>query len=271
MEIGTQLLLAVIGFIGGFVGSEVGAGALITLPALLFLGLSPAAAVATNSLSAWLTNAVAAFDYARDKKIQWRIVIPLAPLALLGAIIGSELIIDIDTHTASAIIALLFGFVFLTIFGFARKGTVGMHGGVVRYSNARKLIAGILAFALGVYGGFFTVGVTTLFVMMLAYLLKRDFMQSAADSVMISAVFLLGSLITFSMTGLIDYKLALPLALGSVVGAHIGTKAAERYGNRWLRRLIFVIGFIVIIRLADQYIGNGGSALACSFADMLCK
>jgi uncharacterized membrane protein YfcA len=271
MEIGTQLLLVVIGFIGGFVGSEVGAGALITLPALLFLGLSPAAAVATNSLSAWLTNAVAAFDYARDKKIQWNIVLPLAPLALVGAIIGSELIIEINARTASAIIALLFGFVFLVLFGFARNGTIGMRAGRSRYSNARKLLAGILAFLLGIYGGFFTVGVTTLFVMMLAYLLRKDFVQAAADSVMISAVFLLGSLVTFSMSGLIDYKLALPLALGSVIGAHVGTRAAERFGNKWLRGLMFAIGLVVIIRLADQYIGNGGSALACSLVDILCK
>ena len=39
------LLMSLVGLIGGFVGSQAGAGSLITLPALLFLGLPPALAV----------------------------------------------------------------------------------------------------------------------------------------------------------------------------------------------------------------------------------
>jgi uncharacterized protein len=42
------LLLLLFGFLAAFIDSVVGGGGLISTPALLFLGLPPAAALATN-------------------------------------------------------------------------------------------------------------------------------------------------------------------------------------------------------------------------------
>lgn len=269
MEDAATIILLFAGFAGGFIGSEVGAGALITLPVLLFLGLPPATAIATNVLSAWLINAVAAYDYWRTHKVQQRIVWHLAPIALIGAIVGAELIIHLDQRTASAIIAVLFTFVFLVLFALLKHGTAGLQAGSNSFSKARKLLAAAFAFGLGVYGGFFAVGVTTLFVIMIVYVLRRDFVQAAADSVWISSVFLLGSLITFGMNGLIEYRLAIPLALGSVIGAHVGAQAAVKFGNRWLKGLVMVIVILVVAKLAYQFV-DGGSALACQAIGFFC-
>lgn len=270
MEDIAPIILIFAGFIGGFIGSEVGAGALVTLPVLLFLGLPPAAAVATNVLSAWLINAVASYDYFKTHKVQQRIVWHLAPVALVGAIIGAELIIQLDQRTASAIVAVLFTFVFLVLFALLRHGTAGLKAGSSAFSGARKLLAAGFVFGLGVYGGFFAVGVTTLFVIMIVYVLRRDFMQAAADAVWISAVFLLGSLVTFSMNGLIEWRLAIPLALGSVVGAHVGTQAAVKFGNRWLKGLVMTIVILVVVKLAYQFL-DGGSVLACEAIGLFCQ
>jgi uncharacterized protein len=171
---------------------------------------------------------------------------------------------------ASAIIAVLFVFVFLVLFAVLRHGTAGLHAGSNIFSGERKLLAAAFAFGLGVYGGFFSVGVTTLFIIMIVYVLRRDFVQAAADAVWISSVFLLGSLITFGLGGLVDYRLAVPLALGSVIGAHIGARTAVKFGNGWLKSLVMVMVVLVIVKLLYQFIGAGGSALACDFAGILC-
>lgn len=54
------IFLSIAGLAGGFVGAQVGGGALVTLPALLYLGLAPAGAVATNVLSALAALVLAA-------------------------------------------------------------------------------------------------------------------------------------------------------------------------------------------------------------------
>jgi len=244
------IALLIVGFIGGFLGSEVGAGAMITLPALLFLGFAPAAAVATNTLSAWATNAVAGFEYWKNKKIQYDIVFHLAPVAFVGSIIGARLISLVDPVKAASIIAILFAVVFLLIFIVFRKGLRGMAAGSARYSHARKILGGIGAFVLGVYGGFFSVGVTTLFLALIVILLPRDFTQAAADAVAISAVFLLGSLVQFASSDLINYSYAIPLALGSVFGAYYGSRTAMKFGNRWIKGLVMTAVLAVIFKLS---------------------
>ena len=51
IQISTLLLLMFFGFLAAFIDSVVGGGGLISIPALLFSGLSPSAAIATNKLA----------------------------------------------------------------------------------------------------------------------------------------------------------------------------------------------------------------------------
>lgn len=245
-----SITLLIVGFIGGFLGSEVGAGGMIMLPALLFMGLSPAVAVATHVLAGWVTNAVAGYEYLRGGRVQNDVVFHLAPVAFVGAIVGSWLIAMIDSARASSIIAVLFAVVFLLIFVVFRKGIAGLRAGSQRYTHTRKLLAGLGAFILGVYGGFFSVGVTTLFIVLIVFILRRDFKQAAADAIAISSIFLLGSLVQFAGSGLIVYSMAIPLAVGAAVGAYYGSRSAMRHGNRWLKFLVMAVVIVAIIKLS---------------------
>jgi uncharacterized membrane protein YfcA len=250
MEPFIPIILALAGFVGGFVGSEVGAGGLMTLPVLLFLGLSPAQAVASNSISAWLINAIASYEYWRSRKVHLTVVAHLAPIALVGSVIGARLMTIVDQKSASLIIAILFIAVFFVLFIALRHGVTGLKAGSARYSTAKKITAGAVSFALGIYGGFFAVGVTTLFVVALVFLLRKDFMQAAADAVAISAVFLLGSLIEYGLSGFIIYEYAIPLGVGSIFGAYLGSKKALKFGNHWLKFLVMAVVLLVIGKLA---------------------
>ena len=46
------IIIIFFGFVGAFINATVGGGGLITLPALLSVGLPPSAAIATNKLAA---------------------------------------------------------------------------------------------------------------------------------------------------------------------------------------------------------------------------
>lgn len=242
-------ILVLAGFVGGFIGSEVGAGGLMTLPVLLFLGLSPAHAVASNALSGWLINVMAAYEYRKSGKVHTSVVTHLAPIALCGAITGAWLMSRIDQELASLIVATLFIAVFFALFVALRGGIAGMRSSSMRFTIAKKISVAIITFFLGVYGGFFAVGVTTLFVATFVFLLRRDFVQAAADAVTISAVFLLGSFVEYAASGFVLYEYAIPLALGSVFGAYCGSRAAIKFGNHWLRGLLFFVVILVISRL----------------------
>lgn len=235
-------IVIVAGLAGGFLGGQVGSGALITLPALLFIGLEPSVAIATNILSAWLTNFSAGFEYWRHQKIDFAHVVPFSLLSFVGAIIGARLVVSIDEMLLSYIIAGLFILLLVVLFRQPHEPH-GTDGGW------RLALGYVLVFMLGIYGGFFTVGVTTFLLFLYTLLLKKSLLHAAADAVAVTSVMLVGALVVFVLKGTIVYTLALPLAAGAVVGALVGARTALRFGSSWLRPLAAVIVVLIVVQL----------------------
>ena len=59
------LVLALVGLLAGFVDAIAGGGGLISLPALLSVGLSPVGAIAANKLQGAVGTGIAAVTYWR--------------------------------------------------------------------------------------------------------------------------------------------------------------------------------------------------------------
>lgn len=77
-------LLIVFGFLAAFTDSVVGGGGLITLPALLFTGLNPAAAVATNKLAGTMGSLTSTLMFYRSGKLDLTSLYKLFPLVFIG-------------------------------------------------------------------------------------------------------------------------------------------------------------------------------------------
>ena len=188
------LLMIVAGFLGGFVGAQVGSGAIITLPALLFLGMPPVLAIGTNMLSAWLINVVAFLKYLKSGKvIIGSQTASFAVVAFVGSLIGANLLLIIDKALLSKIVAVFF--VVLIVFMFKKPTKPESSKPEIKQKYID--IAAILAFIVGIYGGFFTVAVTTFFIFILVYLLKKNFLEASAESVFIISIVLLVALLVF--------------------------------------------------------------------------
>jgi len=243
----TILLLLIAGFLGGFIGAQVGSGAMITLPALLFLGVPPTLAIGTNMLPSWLINVVAFFKYLRSKKIIIENqTASIAVVAFVGSLIGARLLLDIDKAILSKIVA--FFFVALIVLMF-KKPASSSEGAKKEIKQKYINIAAILAFIVGIYGGFFTVAVTTFFIFILVYLLGRNLLEAAAESVFIVSIVLSIALLVFIKTDNIDYHFAIPLTVGSIIGSWVGAAAALKFGEKWIKVLMAITIIIVILKL----------------------
>lgn len=244
------ILVSLAGLIGGFVGAQVGAGALVTLPVLLFLGLEPALAIGTNILSGWLINVVAVFKYWKNNKINFRIVVPLSTISLLGAFVGANLVLNTNKEVLSKIVAVFFfGLIFLIF----KKPTTGIEIENKKLNRRDFIIAGILCFIFGIYGGFFSVGVATFLIFMFVLLLGRDLMEGIADSVFVTAIMLIAALLVFVRRENIEFSLAVPLAATSMVGSYIGANTALKLGDKWLKGLLTIVVLALIIKLLLGY------------------
>lgn len=62
----------------------------------------------------------------------------------------------------------------------------------------------------------------------------------------------IGSIISVSIllfTGLIDYRYAIPLLIGNIIGSHLGSTVAIKKGNEFVRVMIMALAICVLMQL----------------------
>jgi hypothetical protein len=83
------LLLFSTAFIAGGLNAVAGGGSFITFPALIFTGVPPIAANATNNTAIWVAALASVGAYRKDLGIKKQVFLLLCGISLIGGIIGS--------------------------------------------------------------------------------------------------------------------------------------------------------------------------------------
>ena len=86
MAFHTILFLFVAGALGGALNAVAGGGSFIVFPALLFSGVAPIAANATNTVALWVGTTASSRAYRKHLDISRRVMIPLTVTSLIGGI-----------------------------------------------------------------------------------------------------------------------------------------------------------------------------------------
>ena len=156
----TGLLLAIAaGFGAGFVNVVAGGGSLLSLPALVYLGLPSTDANATNRVAIFLQNCVAVWGYGRqgmgDRKLGLFLALAACPSAFLGALLAARL--------DDALFGPLMGVVMLAVVPLIVLRPSTWLGKVQRpLTPSRRWVLFGVFFVLGFYGGFLQVGIGVL-------------------------------------------------------------------------------------------------------------
>ena len=83
------LALIAIAFLAGCIDTLAGGGGLLTIPVLMFAGLQPAQALATNKCHAFAGTLTATLNLTRHGQINWRWIWPYALTAFVCSIAGA--------------------------------------------------------------------------------------------------------------------------------------------------------------------------------------
>src|ERR1700756_4806432 len=85
------IFLFAAGTLGGAINAVAGGGSFIAFPALLFSGVGPVAANATNTLALWVGVTASGGAYRKHLNISKRVLIPLVATSIAGGLIGAFL------------------------------------------------------------------------------------------------------------------------------------------------------------------------------------
>lgn len=243
-DIYTVAMLAGFGFLGAFINAIVGGGGLITVPALLAVGLPPAVAIGTNKLAAATGNLTSMLTFMRAGKVDWRLLWPVLPWVFLASVSGAVAVHQISPDILQPLIVLLL--IAVLLYSLWKKD-LGQIRETVRVTPRRKLIALVLVVALGFYDGFFGPG-TGSFMIMALLLLGMDFVHAAGSSKLLNLTSNTAAMLTFMWLGSINYSYGAIMAVAMMVGAYAGSRMALSCGTAFVRLLFIVVTSVLILK-----------------------
>ena len=236
------LFLAGIG--AGFINVLAGAGSMLTLPALIFVGLDPIAANGTNRIGILLENLTAARTFYRHNLVDLKMGIKLALWTLPGAMLGAIAGIHIGNLWFQRILVVVLAVSTATMF--LPKIVTGES---TRPDGDASPWLYPTLLALGFYGGFMQLGIGFLFIFALRHFLTRDLAQVAAYKTLIIALYTLPTLVIFAWMGQVHWGAGIVIGMGGMIGARLATRLTmSRRGKLWVK----VIMAIVILAMAAR-------------------
>ncbi len=246
MDISLFITVLVAGIVGGFFNTFVGAGSLLTIPVLIFLGLPPLTAIATNRLGVSGSDIAGWYEFHVKRMIDYRAAAILAVPSLAGAYAGANLVLEVNEAHLRIVIGIITLIILLFI---VFKPGMGVKRAKRTMSNYHYLIASVLSFIVGVYGGFYGAGAGTFLFYILIVFFGETFIESAGTHAPANLAFSIMAAVIFAYNGVINYTWTVPLFIGSFAGSFISAYYSDRIGNVWLKRLFLVVVLAVVIKL----------------------
>lgn len=248
IDVLTFALLIVAGLVAGWVDAVVGGGGLVQLPAMMIVpGIAPLQALATNKVASIMGTSVAAVTFARRVRPDPRTAVPLAVMALLGAIVGAMIatFIPEDAFTPIILVVLIAVGAFTVL-----KPKMGVHANRRWQGWRHVLAASLIGLAVGTYDGALGPGTGSFFVILLVSVLGYAFMPASALGKIANFCTNLGALIFFVPAGHVLWGLGLAVGAANLVGGYIGARMAVSKGNRFVRIVFIAVIAVLILKLA---------------------
>jgi uncharacterized membrane protein YfcA len=276
MTILTFTLIIFLGsMLAGFLGSLTGlGGGIVIIPMLsLVFGVDIRYAIGASIVAVIATSSGAAAAYVKEGITNIRLGMFLEIATTIGAVVGAFLAVYAPTH----LIAIIFGGILIisAILSFQKKihfikeepakgwaKTLKLSsdypdhiGGKIKYTV--KNVAGgfVMMWVAGILSGLLGIGSGALKVLAMDNIMRIPFKVSTTTSNFMIGVTAATSAVVYFQRGYIDPGLCLPVTLGVLVGASLGSRVLTKAQTKGLR----IVFAIVITVLAVEMIYNGAT------------
>jgi uncharacterized membrane protein YfcA len=231
----TFLLLMGLGMISSFIGTLAGGGGIITLPAMMLVGIPIQVGIATNKFSSGIASFTSIIYLLKNKVFTLKALLPVMIISFFGGIVGAIATSSVTERTMN--IAALVLLVFALFVTMRNKKWVSA---VQEASQKPTLISKIAPFFIAIYDGGFGPGSATFGII---HFMREQYsyVKSAQLSRVLNFGSCAGAFIIFYHTGYVNWHYAIALAIGSSLGTQIGLVALPKIPLKLARTLLITI------------------------------
>ncbi len=239
-----QAAIVVTGLVAGVMTSTVGVASLLSFPVLVALGIPPVVANASNTVGMVPASLSGSVGYREELRVHPKVTAAVITTCAAGAVLGAALLLALPAEVFEAIVPwLILGTCLLVgaqprISRWLRRTHDDTPAEHVRLSPPTTVFATLV----GVYGGYFGAGSGVMMMAVLGLGSNLEFrVVNALKTLAILASNLVATVI-FVLVAELDWRAALLLAAGSVVGGYVGARVGHRVNPTLLRSLIVLVG-----------------------------
>ena len=228
-------------FLAGNLNALAGGGSFITLPALIFLGISPINANTTSAASllpGYFGSVIGFKNLYRD--LDRKHIITLASIASASSVLGALLLINTEDEVFISLLPWLILLATLLFIFNPKRSKKEKPGNFPQFLGVSLV---------SVYGGYFNggLGIATLAALSLGR--EMTIKHLSAIKSLLSFLLTSVSVCIFFISGYIEWSYVFYMMIFSAIGGFCGAKLTQALPEIAVRRFIIFTGFLVTILL----------------------
>ena len=249
-ELPVLLLIIVLGFIAAFIDAVVGGGGLISIPALLATGMSPATALGTNKLASAFGSFTSSMKFLRSRNVDFRRMMKLFPVSVLVSIAGAFIAVRLPGEVLKPLVLVML--IIVLVYTLFKKDWGAIEKENV-LSKRKVVILIVFVILIGFYDGFIGGG-TGSFLLFLMLFTGFDFLRAAGNAKVLNFGSNIGALLLFIIMGEVNYSYGLAMAASMVLGSYTGAHLAISKGVGYVRALFIIVTSVLILKNIYDFI-----------------
>ena len=239
-------LLIIVGMLAGVINTLAGGGSLLTLPVLIFMGLPPNVANATNRIGIAFQALIGTAGYRSKGVSNFPFNIYLGISALIGSLIGAQIAVDIKGETFNKLRAIIMLFVVAVIVFKPKASSLQLPE---RLTGKYLFYAIIGFFFIGIYGGFINAGIGFVIILFLNNVNRLSLIKTNATKVSLVFIYTCGALALFAYNGKVDWSTGFVLAIGTSIGAWWSSRWSVDKGEGVIKIAMVIMVSLMSIKL----------------------
>jgi len=249
MHLNHATILFFAALIAGAINSVAGGGSFVSFPTLLFVGIPPVNANATNTVALWPGQVASIGAYRRQFGIlSWKTITPLLVTGVLGGILGGWTLLKTPQQTFLRLVPWLM---------LAATIIFAMSGRVTRWVRQRSasgehhefntgrgvVIQTFIAFYIGYFGA----GAGILILAMLALLGMDEIHSMNALKALLTTVSNGVAMLLFVFSHAVYWPETVLMVVASMIGGYFGAHFAQKTKPEYVRAIVIGIGFTLSV------------------------
>jgi len=230
-------VLCAVAFVAGAINSVAGGGTFLTFPALIFAGVPPIGANATNNFAMWFGTLGSARGYREEVREFRHLLVRASAVSVVGSLCGAVLLLRTPPRIFEHLIPYLL--LFATALFALSPYLARPHPERTQHFSAAQLVA---QFFSSLYGGYFGAGQGFMMLAILAFsgLPNLNAMNAVKNvlAVVINGV----ALVPFVLAGVIRWPQAVVMAVAALAGGYAGSRLFRRIPPAYSRAFVIALG-----------------------------